>query len=308
MPRARNIKPAIMSDDVLASLDPFARLLQTVCLPMLADREGRLEDRPKKIWGEAFPYDRDLDLEKLLTQLFDHGYIDRYSVGSKKYIQILDFAASQKPHGTEKDSQIPDRAGLLTVHERSTTGYATGQFKLVSTLTVKAQLDTASTTVKTLTDNALIPDDGFPKTDLLIPETRNLLMTHSEAVCDVLREHRIQNVNPKDARLQALINSGCPFELWIEAANIAIQKAKPTFHYVLGIVGNKQKEGASNQVSRNFANLQMSAASPQVEMEKRAVKVGLGKWQEEGPYKYEHWPAYCQRVIEAELNTSADQK
>lgn len=307
MPRARNVKPAIMSDDVLASLDPFARLLQIACLPMLADREGRLEDRPKKIWGEAFPYDKDLDVEKLLTQLFDHGYIDRYSVGTKKYIQIVDFSGTQKPHGTEKDSQIPDRTGFLTIHERSPKGYATGEVKLVSALTVKAPLDAASTTVEPPADNALIPDDGFPNTDSLIPETRNVSRTNSEAICDLLREYQIQNVNPKDTRLQALINSECQFELWKEAANIAISRAKPTFQYVLGIVGNKQAEGASNQVSRGSTNTQISE-SPQAQMENRAAKAGLGKWQEDGPFKYEHWPAYCNRVIEAELNISANSK
>ena len=54
--RARNIKPGFFKNDTLAELEFAARLL-FIGLWGLADRAGRLEDRPKKIKAEVFPYD-----------------------------------------------------------------------------------------------------------------------------------------------------------------------------------------------------------------------------------------------------------
>ncbi|MBK7414652.1 MAG: hypothetical protein IPJ38_05595 [Dechloromonas sp.] len=68
MARSRNIKPSIMENEDLAELAPIVRLL-FIYLWMLADREGRLEDRPKRIAGRALPYDRDADVDAMLDQL-----------------------------------------------------------------------------------------------------------------------------------------------------------------------------------------------------------------------------------------------
>ena len=54
MARARNIKPGLFSNEVIAELPAFDRLL-FIGLWCLADREGRLEDRPKRIKMELFP-------------------------------------------------------------------------------------------------------------------------------------------------------------------------------------------------------------------------------------------------------------
>ena len=48
MARSRNIKPSIMANEELAELEPLSRLL-FIYLWMLADKAGRLEDRPKRI-------------------------------------------------------------------------------------------------------------------------------------------------------------------------------------------------------------------------------------------------------------------
>ena len=56
MARSRNIKPGIMANEDLAELGAIERLL-FIYLWMLADKEGRLEDRPKRIKVEALPYD-----------------------------------------------------------------------------------------------------------------------------------------------------------------------------------------------------------------------------------------------------------
>lgn len=67
MARSRNIKPGIMANEDLAELDAMERLL-FIYLWMLADREGRLEDRPKRIKAEALPYDS-LDADQALNRI-----------------------------------------------------------------------------------------------------------------------------------------------------------------------------------------------------------------------------------------------
>lgn len=106
MARARNIKPGIMANERLAELPALARLL-FIYLWMLADREGRLEDRPKRIAALALPYDRDMDVDDLLDQLAASGFIARYTVGELAVIQIINFAKHQTPHARESASQLP---------------------------------------------------------------------------------------------------------------------------------------------------------------------------------------------------------
>jgi len=106
VPRARNIKPSIMDNEELADLSPATRLL-FIYLWMLADREGRLEDRPRRIGAQALPYDRDVDVDDALQSLHDAGFIQRYQVGDLRVIQILTFSSHQHPHMKEKPSELP---------------------------------------------------------------------------------------------------------------------------------------------------------------------------------------------------------
>jgi hypothetical protein len=53
--RSRNIKPGFFLNDELAECEPLARIL-FAGLWCIADREGRLEDRPKRIKAEVLPY------------------------------------------------------------------------------------------------------------------------------------------------------------------------------------------------------------------------------------------------------------
>jgi DnaD/phage-associated family protein len=93
-----------MNDD-LAKIDPLGRLL-FIGLWTIADREGRLEDRPVRIKAETLPYD-DCDVNQLLDDLAKHGFIIRYKVNGTRYIQITNFTKHQNPHKNEKDSEIP---------------------------------------------------------------------------------------------------------------------------------------------------------------------------------------------------------
>lgn len=105
MARARNIKPGFYKNEELAELDIYARFLYPG-LWMLADREGRLEDRPKRIKAEILPYDN-CDIDGLLDQLADKQFIVRYEVEGNRYIEIPKFTEHQNPHHREAQSLIP---------------------------------------------------------------------------------------------------------------------------------------------------------------------------------------------------------
>lgn len=105
MARARNIKPGFFTNDDLAECDPYARIL-FVGLWTIADREGRLEDRPKKIKVLTLPFD-DVNIDSLLATLSQKGFINRYQVEGQEYIQIVNWAKHQNPHHKEIASVIP---------------------------------------------------------------------------------------------------------------------------------------------------------------------------------------------------------
>ncbi len=116
MPRARNIKPGFFKNEYLAELLPEARLL-FIGLWTLADREGRLEDRPKRIKMEIFPAD-DFSVNDLLDSLHKAGFIMRYNA-DKEYIQINNFVKHQMPHHKEVPSVIPAPDGVQQITRHS---------------------------------------------------------------------------------------------------------------------------------------------------------------------------------------------
>lgn len=116
MARARNIKPGFFVNEQLGECSPLARLL-FVGLWCLADREGRLEDRPRRIKASILPYDS-CDADALLRELQDARFILRYQVGDRGYIQIISFTKHQQPHHKEVGSEIPapDGTPQITRH------------------------------------------------------------------------------------------------------------------------------------------------------------------------------------------------
>lgn len=123
MSRARNIKPGFFKNENLADCDPLARIL-FAGLWCMADRSGRLEDRPRKIKAECLPYD-DCDADALLRQLQTHGFIVRYGEETK-YIQVLAFAKHQNPHVREPASSIPAPCEHSARTVQSTEVHGTG--------------------------------------------------------------------------------------------------------------------------------------------------------------------------------------
>lgn len=155
MARSRNIKPGFFSNEYLAELEPLARIL-FIGLWCYADREGRLEDRPKRIKSDILPYDS-CNINKLLNSLASspEKFITRYIVDSKQYIQINNFLKHQNPHIHEVTSVIP--AYDSTVH----TLYKYGTSMVYGTSTIQAPDKHKSCRA----------DSFNPHTDSLIPHT-----------------------------------------------------------------------------------------------------------------------------------------
>jgi hypothetical protein len=115
MARSRNIKPGFFTNDMLAELPALTRLF-FIGLWTLVDRDGRIEDRPKKLKAECMPYD-DMDADAALDALEKSGFILRYVSGNTRCIQVVNWAKHQNPHIKEQPSSLPapDKSGASPV-------------------------------------------------------------------------------------------------------------------------------------------------------------------------------------------------
>ena len=151
MARSRNIKPAFFQNEDLADL-PFETRLLFIGLWTIADRCGRLEDRPRRIKGSLFPFD-DIDADALLQQLADSPdrFIIRYEIDGQRYIQITNFEKHQNPHIKETVSVIsaPDMHGTSIMQAPDMHGTSPADSLI------------------------LIPDSCFPHTYSLNPASGN---------------------------------------------------------------------------------------------------------------------------------------
>ena len=112
--RARNIKPGFFKNELLGQADPLLSIL-FAGLWCLADKGGRLEDRPLRIKAETFPYREGLDINRYLTDLERLGFIQRYVVDGVAIIQVLKFGDHQHPHTTEKESELPENTNSCPI-------------------------------------------------------------------------------------------------------------------------------------------------------------------------------------------------
>lgn len=104
--RARNIKPGLFKNELLGKADPILTVL-FAGLWCMADREGRVEDRPERIRVELFPYRAEMCIDSALKCLADMGLVHRYTSGRHKVVQITGFLKHQKPHKNEIPSSLP---------------------------------------------------------------------------------------------------------------------------------------------------------------------------------------------------------
>jgi hypothetical protein len=101
------VKPSFFQNEQLAEL-PFEARLLFVGLWCMADREGRLEDRPKRIKMNVFPADS-IDVVPLLDGLESQGLIERYEAHGVECIHIPKFVEHQRPHQNEVPSKLPPK-------------------------------------------------------------------------------------------------------------------------------------------------------------------------------------------------------
>lgn len=155
MGRARNIKPGFFKNEDLGECSPWARLC-FAGLWTLADREGRLEDRPKRIKGELFPFDS-IEVEPLLLELERFKFIVRYESEGMKAIQIMEFAKHQTPHYTEKGSVIkPPELLESDMHDECSNPENSGELR--NQVPIKG----GSQPPDSLIPDSLIPDCANP--------------------------------------------------------------------------------------------------------------------------------------------------
>lgn len=105
MARARNIKPSFFINEDLVELSFETRLL-FIGLWTLADREGYLEDKPKKIKMALFPAD-DVNVDQMLNELQNQKFLIRYLVNNRKCIFLPKFTKHQNPHHKESVNDVP---------------------------------------------------------------------------------------------------------------------------------------------------------------------------------------------------------
>ena len=162
MSRTRLIKPGFFTNDTLAEVSPIGRLL-FAGLWVIADRDGRLEDRPKRIKAEVLPFDN-ANVDRLLGELADRGFIVRYESEGQRLIQIVAFTRHQSPHPKEPTSKLPAMGESVTSHLQDTD-------KTLSSPSVSIPspiLDPVLKSSPGATDGPRDGDDGFRRaTDAL---------------------------------------------------------------------------------------------------------------------------------------------
>jgi hypothetical protein len=158
--RSRNLKPGFFKNEELAELPALTRILFEG-LWCMADREGRLEDRPKRIKAEVLPYD-DCDIEGMLDSLANRAdpFIIRYSVNGCSIIAIPTFLEHQAPHYKEAPSELPPFTGEL--NHRSIIGQSS------------------------VNPDTLIPDSGFLIPSSLIPDSNASLSLDCDLIDDLM--------------------------------------------------------------------------------------------------------------------------
>ncbi len=112
------MKPGFFKNEELAKVSHEGRLLYAG-LWCLADRAGRLEDRPSRIRAELFPY-QSIKVDRLLQELIAGGFLQRYVVQGRAYLHIPTFLDHQRPHPHEAESMLP-APPAVTCHDMPLT-------------------------------------------------------------------------------------------------------------------------------------------------------------------------------------------
>jgi hypothetical protein len=242
MSRSRNIKPGYFQNEDLAECDPLARIL-FAGLWCEADRAGRMEDRPKRLKAAILPYD-DCDIDRLLEQLRARGFIVRYEVDGKRYIQIVEFAKHQTPHMKEAASTIPAPclSGASPVLEPGKNDSSPSDS---SFLIPDSSDSTQGESSRSGEDPPPHERAGDPP-----PESPSA----AGLACRAMRKAGITHSNPSHPELHAAIAAGATPEEFGDAAAEAVARGKPNFAYVVKTVMGRRRDAAAAAHHHGTAN------------------------------------------------------
>ena len=98
MARTRLLKPDFFRDEDVATMEPMARLL-FAGLWTIADRRGRIKDRPKRIRADVLPYDMAAPIDYLLGSLLERGLIRRPGDGFIWIVDVDRWSPEQDEYG-----------------------------------------------------------------------------------------------------------------------------------------------------------------------------------------------------------------
>lgn len=127
--RIRALKPGFYTNEQLCELSPWHRLCYAG-LWLCADKEGRMEDRPKRLKATIFPYD-DLDMNSLLWDLVKAGFIVRYSAENR---QPLLWIPSWNSHQFPRSDEAASKLAAFTPGSERQSGTDVSTFPLVRPL------------------------------------------------------------------------------------------------------------------------------------------------------------------------------
>lgn len=239
MSRARNIKPGFFKNELLAELDISVRML-FIGLWLLADREGRLEDRPKRIKAELFAYDN-IDVDAGLNALQELGFINRY--GDGLYIQVIRFRKHQNPHVKEAASVIPapegsDTSVSTSAEHSASTVLASG----LSATDISPALDeSGSGPADSLSLDS--PSSDSPSSDSLTQPSAAL--PAAVLACQLMRSKGCSSTNPEHPGLVAAVAEGVSPEELAQTAGEAIARGtRNAFAWAIATSRARKKEAS----------------------------------------------------------------
>ncbi|MEG6521114.1 DnaD domain-containing protein [Desulfotomaculum sp. 1211_IL3151] len=244
MARARNIKPGFFLNDELAEIEPLGRIL-FAGLWTIADREGRMEDRPKKIKASVLPYDN-CDIDNLLNQLANKGFIFRYEVDGCKYIQIINFSKHQNPHKNEAPSSIPapylHSTSTVQVQEENTTNPA-DSLNLIPDSLNPINIDN--------------DDDNARAREAQLEEAqRQIVNTYNQEMGRLISQNEAE-------QLTSFLDDGMDAEVVCEAVKRTRLNGKTSVKYAITILRNWRDEGVINMVGVERADIEFEKRKQQ---------------------------------------------
>lgn len=272
-----------------------ARLL-FVGLWTLADRAGRMEDRPKQIKMEIFPADS-VDVDALLDQLAATKMVARYEIDGKRYLQVVNFNKHQNPHRDEKASTLPDIDGHVAAIEEAPKKHGAN--------TVQPPCkDDAATMANGLNPDPLIPDslnlDSLTELPPAQPDSPSAGGGEGDFVDDQPEPDSAARFIPSDAarmmlamkaegisdgsasnpKFVELVKSGAsPGEL-MDAAKRAV-KAGKGFNYAVGIAIRERQEAAALALTMPKGPLPAARSTAANEtFAERDARIGRERWEE----------------------------